>query len=325
MRAGLGGGAALLVFLACTGVGGPPTPAPADRGGFAFAVMGDTPYSPAGERLFPALAAELSAADVAFIVHVGDVKGSWSACSDSLLARRIHDLNTLDHPVVFVPGDNDWADCHRAEPGSAVPLERLAYLRSLAYAEPGRSLGARPMQVESQASGGNDGFPEHQRWSRDGVSFTTLHVVGSRNGLDAFTGRSAADDDEVARRVEASVSWLRRTFAEASSGGARVVVIVFQANPWIRPEDSSLPSGFEEILVALEEEAAGFPGPILLVHGDSHTFRVDRPFWSEEQPRLPNLVRLETFGSPDVGWVLVTVDPGARDPFGFHPRRIPPP
>ena len=324
LHGSLGGAAVLLVSLACTGVGVPAAPATADRGGFSFAVLGDTPYSPAAERLFPALAAEVAAAGPAFTIHVGDVKGSWSACSDSLLASRIRDLDALDHPVVFVPGDNDWTDCHRADPGSALPLERLAYLRSLAYAEPGRSLGARPIQVETQASAENPEFPEHQRWSRDGVWFATLHVVGSRNGLDSFAGRSAADDDEVARRIEASVSWLRGTFAGASSGGARAVVIAFQANPWIRPADPSIPSGFDEILAALEEEAARFAGPVLLIHGDSHTFRVDRPFWSEEQPRLPHVMRLETFGAPDVGWVLVTVEPGARDPFGFQPLRIPP-
>lgn len=314
----------LLGSAACGGRVAPPPPASAGHGAFAFAVMGDTPYSPAAERLFPELAAELAAADVAFIVHLGDLKGSWSACTDSLLATRIRDLSALPHPLVFTPGDNDWTDCHRADPGAALPLERLAHLRSLAYRVPGRSLGRRAMPVASQALLGDPEFPEHQRWSREGVLFSTLHVVGSRNGLDAFAGRTRADDDEVERRIGASVSWLRQTFAEAATTRSRAVVVVFQANPWIRTAEPGLRTGFEELLAAIQEEAQRFEGPVLLIHGDSHTFRVDRPFWSEEEPHLPNVTRLETFGAPDVGWVLVTVDPEARDPFGFQPRRIPP-
>lgn len=294
-------------------------------GGFAFAVMGDTPYGPTAERLFPTLAAEISAADVDFVVHVGDFKGSGAVCTDSLLAARVGDLDALAHPVVFVPGDNDWTDCHRAQPRSARPLERLAHLRALVYAEAGRTLGAPGLRVESQATLERSEFPEHQRWWRDGVVFATLHVVGSRNGLDDFPGRTPEDDAEVARRIEASVGWLRGTFSTARTRGAAAVIVVFQANPWIRPPEPGMRSGFEEILAALREESERFGGPVLLIHGDSHTFRVDRPFWSEERPSLPNVMRLETFGAPDVGWVRVTVRPGSRDPFVFDPRRIPPP
>lgn len=290
--------------------------------GFAFAVMGDTPYDPRAERLFPALASEIASADVAFVVHVGDVKGSSSPCTDSLLTTRIRELDALPHPVVFVPGDNDWTDCHRAQPGAAEPLERLSFLRSLAYAEPGRTLGARPMAVAVQAPEGGIGYPEHQRWSRDGVVFATLHVIGSRNGLAPFPGRTLHDDAEAEGRIAASVSWLRETFREAASSDASGVVVALQANPWTAPADTALTSGFESLLAALREEAERFGGPVLLIHGDSHTFRVDRPFWTEEIPDLPNLTRLETFGAPDVGWVLVRVEPSARDPFAFAPRRL---
>lgn len=313
-----------MALAACGGAGAPEAPPPADDVTFAFAVVGDTPYGADAERLFPTLAGELADADVAFIVHVGDVKGSWSACSDSLMAGRISDLDALAHPVVFVPGDNDWTDCHRADAGTTLPLERLAFLRTLAYPAPGRSLGARPMAVESQATMGGPEFPEHQRWARDGVVFATLHVVGSRNGLDDFPGRTPEDDMEVARRTEAAVAWLQGTFATARAADAGAVVLALQANPWITPSDPDLPSGFDEILDAIQAESEAFAGPVLLIHGDSHTFRVDRPFWSEERPHLPNVMRLETFGAPDVGWVRVTVRPGSRDPFVIDPRRIPP-
>ena len=39
--------------------------------------------------------------------------------------------------MIYVPGDNEWTDCHRANNGGYDPLERLAFLRAMFY--PGRS------------------------------------------------------------------------------------------------------------------------------------------------------------------------------------------
>jgi len=285
--------------------------------------VGDTPYDDAGVRLFPVLAEEIARADVDFVVHIGDVKSSGTPCSDSLVAARIGDLSALGHPVVYVPGDNEWTDCHRASEGAAAPLERLAYLRGQAYPRPGRSLGTPPMEVETQASGAYPEFPEHQRWTRQGVVFATVHTVGSQNGLAPFPGRTAADDEEVARRVEASVAWLRDTFAQARDRRALAVVVATQADFW-HPENGGDTAGFDDVVAALREEAEAFGRPVLLIHGDSHTLRLDRPFWSEERPAVSNLLRLETYGAPDVGWIQVHVDPTSRAVFGFTPRQVVP-
>jgi len=56
---------------------------------------------------------------------------------------------------------------------------------------------------------------------------------------------------------------------------------------------------------------------VLIAHGDHHRFQIDR------QLGLANLTRLEVPGSPDVGWVRVTVTPNAREPFAFEPHVIP--
>ena len=50
---------------------------------------------------------------------------------------------------------------------------------------------------------------------------------------------------------------------------------------------------------------------------EAHKFIVDRPL------ELANLTRLEVPGSPDVGWVRVTVTPSARNPFAFEKHVIP--
>ena len=70
-----------------------------------------------------------------------DIKGGREPCSDALFARRRALLARSAHPLVLLPGDNEWTDCHRPSAGAFDPLERLAALRRRFFA-PGRSLGA---------------------------------------------------------------------------------------------------------------------------------------------------------------------------------------
>ena len=47
----------------------------------------------------------------------------------------------FDSPVVYTPGDNEWADCHKSKQLSAGdPLKELASVRSLFFAKPGTTL-----------------------------------------------------------------------------------------------------------------------------------------------------------------------------------------
>jgi hypothetical protein len=48
---------------------------------------------------------------------------------------------------------------------------------------------------------------------------------------------------------------------------------------------------------------------VVLVHGDTHRFRVDHPLLHPETRRpLANFTRIEVFGSPSVNWVRVRVE-----------------
>ena len=49
-------------------------------------------------------------------------------------------------------------------------------------------------------------------------------------------------------------------------------------------------------------------GHVLLIHGDSHIQRVDRPFRDSTGTPYPNFSRIETFGPPEIGWLRVVVD-----------------
>ena len=58
------------------------------------------------------------------------------------------------------------------------------------------------------------------------------------------------------------------------------------------------------------------------MHGDTHFFKLDKPLIRQDK-LLENFTRLETFGSPNVHWVKVTVDPTERAVFTIHPMIVP--
>jgi hypothetical protein len=109
--------------------------------------------------------------------------------------------------------------------------------------------------------------------------------------------------------------WLRETFSAAKASNAPAVVVAMQGAPF--DEEPKDREAFEPFLTTLREEAERFQRPVLIAHGDHHQFQVDR------QLGLANLTRLEVPGSPDVGWVRVTVTPDAREPFAFVAHVIP--
>jgi len=189
--------------------------------------------------------------------------------------------------------------------GGFDPLERLAKVRALFFPAPGRTLGKRPLPVLSQAAP----FIENLMWSQGPVLFATLHVVGS--------GNNAAKPGEYQARNAASVSWLKTAFATAKKQGFRGIMLIMQANPGFEKKNHT---GFADTLAALERETVQFPGQVVLVHGDSHYFRIDKPMVvAENNPegsRVENFTRVETFGPPDVHWIRATADP--RDPMVFQ-------
>ena len=295
-----------------------------------FGLFGDLAYSASEEPLLDNVLAELNRAPLAFVVHVGDL-GSPRAgsCTDALWARRLAQFSASANPLIYTPGDNEWTDCHEQQgfPGGD-PLERLVKLRSLFF-EGEQSFGARSIALTRQSAGGDPKFAkyrENARWDMGGVTFLTLHVVGSNNGL----GRANDGDAEFAERNAADLAWLREGFAHAKGANSRAVMILQQANifpdfsPF--PGDSKLtPSGFTEIRAALGSEAAAFGRPVVLVHGDSHYFRIDKPYMRRQSgadPAIENFTRVETFGSPHHHWVEAAIDPADPNAFAFRPRLV---
>jgi hypothetical protein len=302
---------------------GPPAPSPTPPGAFSFAVLGDAPYYSWEEIKYRQTLKDLAAHDLRLVIHVGDIL--WRPCSDERYRRSLAWFNTLPAPVVYTPGDNEWADCWSPQTGRYVPLERLTRLREMFFASP-QSLGARPIPLVTQASHSPfEEFVENARWVHEGLVFATVHLIGSGNGSASFPGRTAKDDEAVVRRTAAATAWLRETFAEAKSTRASAVVIGFHANPsFERSPGDPERERYEPFLIALEEETGAFAKPVLVVQGDDHIYLVDHPLVRRATGRrLDNLTRLQVPGSPLVGWVRVVVTPGATPPFTFEERVVP--
>ena len=256
----------------------------------AFGAFGDVPYNAAEEPQLVQMIAEMNRERLAFAIHVGDFKDARTECSDALFQQRFEAFALSHHPFFFTPGDNEWVDCRRARYAPHDPLERLAKLRAMFFARDS-SLGQRTLAAQRQSA---RGYPENMRWIVDNVVFATLNIPGPNN--------HAALPDESARRTPAVLDWMREAFAAARERKSPALVIATQANLW------SGSSGYADILKTLAAEAKRYEGEILVVHGDTHWFRFDKPLVDPASgQRVENVTRLEVHGSPFVNWSYVTV------------------
>ena len=282
-----------------------------------FGLMGDTPYS-AWERVqLPGLMADMAAAGSAFVVHTGDFKSGADACSDVLYQDRLALFQTSRVPLVYVPGDNDWTDCHRHSNGAYDPMERLDRLRALFFAGD-HALGQTPMTVLRQsADPAYAAYRENVRWEAGGALFVALNLPGSENNFHGLPGQTGPVPEFVARSA-ANQAWLAQAFAHARDQRLAGVLIVIQANPGFEAARAGRRQpGYDAFLAQLLRETRLFAKPVVLVHGDTHRQHIDQPLTDPASgERVPNFTRVETFGWPFFGWVLGTVD--ARDPRVFR-------
>ncbi len=315
---------AIALALVFVSAARPATPTPTTAKRFTFAVIGCVPYASYndGGAAFPRLIAEINRHSPAFTVHVGDTLASSENATDALLLHRRDEFNTFDGPLIYTPGDNEWTDTHTAAAGRHDPLERLAKIRELYFAEE-RSLGKTPIPLVTQRRDEPfKKFVENARWSRGGVVFATVHVVGSSNNNQPAVPGAVAEWHE---RDAADEAWVRATFAEARATGAPGVALFFQADPFAA--DAGRPgyaAGFEKFLKTVEEEARAYAKPVLLVHADEHRYRLDlgMRFAAGADP-VPNVTRLETFGDDNIHDSLVLVDPASVQVFLTAPLLVP--
>jgi len=285
---------------------------------FDLVILGDMPYGPpeASHPPFEALIERINETAPDLVIHVGDTKSGGSPCTDAVLAEQLDYMQRIAAPLLYTPGDNEWTDCHSARAGDFDPRERLAHIRSTYFATPGQSLGSLPLPVDSQAEAG---YPENARLMLQGAMVVTAHVVGSNNGFEPHDPETAL---EALARDDANRAWLTSAFAAAREAGAGALILAIHGDmfefgfgpPW-NAEAFLRHSGFARFAELLIEEANRFARPVLLTYGDSHRFRMFRPF----PKRAPGIMALETFGAAHMHAVSVTVDASAPYPFSVRP------
>ena len=334
----------IVLALALLAAGCATDPNQPSRTNLDFALIGDMPYDARQEKEFDSLMKDIDAADVAFVVHNGDFwwdGGAWTEqagglppCSDEAYDDRLARAQRSRHPFVYVIGDNEWVDCHRAKPLTYDPMERLAKLRRM-YFPDDDSLGQQRMKLTRQSSDSRyASYRENARWTFGDVTFLTLHMIGSNNNL----GRTAQMDAEYEERNAANIAWMREGFDLALRSGSRAVMIIAQADPYfqnawtpnwqeryalwaigLKPPGNRRKTGYDSFLAALEKETLAFGKPVVYVHGDTHIFRIDKPLLGSRSRRvIENFTRVATFGHPDTHWIRATIDPSDPNVFRFR-------
>jgi hypothetical protein len=145
-------------------------------------------------------------------------------------------------------------------------------------------------------------------------------------------------DQEYADRNAANLAWLRDSFAAAQSAGHRGIMIISHANPHFEttwsaklqnryllkglglktPEDRRQ-TGFDDFVALLEEETLAYGKPVVYVHGDTHTYRIDKPLVGSFSGRMiENFTRVEVFGYRNTHWIRAKVSPDDPNVFSFR-------
>ncbi len=325
-----------------------------DRRTYAIGLWGDLPYSDVQALTgVPNLIADMNRHDLAFTAHDGDLKAgngtpgsvTVTTCTDALYVQALGYFNSLQAPAIFTPGDNDWTDCDRPSNGGFSSRERLDHERQVFFSTP-FSLGQHKLHQEVQTDklclgvSGPVACVENRRWTLGGVTYATINIQGSCNNLCD----TAPDPAEFAARNQADVLWMQQTFEEARRRHSAAIMFITQADPGFDLTDGTraplrdpktlaetdgAADGFQSFLLALRDQVVAFEKPVAYVHGDSHYFRIDKPFLDAKGQRLENFTRVETFGdhqengTNDVNWLKVLVDPNSREVFAYQPQIVP--
>lgn len=234
--------AALLVAVG-SGTTAPPVPSPPAEPIISFAILGDVPYSAAGEQhLARDLRVLADESDVEFIVHLGDIKTGRTPCVAAVYESVAALLRTAAQPLFIIPGDNEWNDC--ADPDFGWQLWTKSFTRFEQAWKP-------PFEVRRQP-----GREENFAFERRGVMFVGVNVVGGR----------LRDGDEWQRRHEDNLRWIDEQLSRRGAGATHAVIFG-HAEP--RPYHG-------DFFTRLEGMARVFDRPVLYAHGDGHRWRVGR-------------------------------------------------
>lgn len=253
----------------------------------------------------------------------------WTDCDRKSLKVRQSEYARLDRVRAILFG----------EPKTVSPAWKLAQTQQILnqdpqYSHPEESLEAirkvlamGPQQfAEEWKYESQSRQPENAIWWRDDVLFVTVHKVSTDDG------RSEILLDEprraialVNKRDRLNQQWLNRAFALAKKNDAKAVVVATQLDPFDPASEGKNETKNENVAAyclanpayagfcrQIESLSAGFGKPVLLLHGDTNAYCLDKPFGSAQ-----NIWRLNAPGDYKViDAVVIKVAPDdAAQPF----------
>ncbi|WP_323120690.1 hypothetical protein [Burkholderia alba] len=328
-----------LAALLAAAMAGHAVAAPDSRGTapYSFAVLTGVMEAPADEapaqRLFDAIGRDRT---VSFIVYDGNLKGPREPCRDSLYEQRMALLNASRAPLVFLPGQSDWAICGAPSLGGYDPVERLDFLRQDLLSDP-TSFGQTPLQLtrESEVPRFRP-YRENVRWVQGDTVFIGLNAPAPNNRYLTAGGRNGEFED----RVIANAFWIDHAAEYAKRRDARALVILLEGDPqferyersdrfaWLRFNRPRTRDGFREMKRSLVKASTIFRGSILVVHAGSDAlpdgFRIDRPLHNDKGDLVGNLTRVVVAPHQRLAqWLRIGVNPARQPMFSISLQEVP--
>ena len=265
---------------------------------------GPNPGDPRQIEATPAFIKAINAdPKVSLVMHTGDIHSGSQYCTLAYNQTVSKLWEKFMDPFVYTPGDNEWTDCHKSKEGGNVkdsngdyvdyangnPVANLALIRSMFFPNSGETLGQKK-RVISQAQAYNPSYPkdaeyvENVMWEESGALFVTLNIPGgSNNDGDTWYGAAAKTGEQIqeaSQRTAADLRWLDAAFEYAHKNGVKAIVIAEQADMW--DLDGTAPAemhiaNYQPFIDSIAAHTTAFGKPVLLINGDSHSYRSDNP------------------------------------------------
>lgn len=276
-------------------------PASAQTNAFSFGVIAHAFKNAAGESVLRSAISETDADNLAFVVANG-IKSSTESCNDHVYNDRKALLNEAKNGLILSLVASDWADCKRKN-GRSAAIERLNQLRELFFTDE-FSFGSSKIPLVRQSTIPKfRSYVENARWEFGNIVFATINLPANNNRYLSAAGRNSEFED----RLVANRDWLQRIFTVATYKKLEGIVLFCDGNPLSVPSSATLSSrtihrdGFSETRRQIGALAAGFPGKVLIIHGQE-------PFKPLAQDKIVwhgNLGELAVAS----GWVKLTANP----------------
>lgn len=228
-------------------------------------VIGDVPYNSNQERILERqMDAITDDVDVAFVVHVGDLRDNDGGdCTIEQFEHVAEILRRSAKPVFVLPGDNDWTDCRDINEGWDNFAQTFVEFETKYW--PDHNFKIQRLKDR----------PETFAFTHQSALFIGLNLIGDQP-------TTADQREEWSTRLAAQLEWtiqliqnyLTNILPDERNIGR--VIIFGHADPNNNHDDFFLP-----LADFLSNEMDGTI-PVLYVNGDAHEWSYDEEFYDVE-------------------------------------------